>query len=343
MWRSLGLAVLLLSVPAVVINNMWWHLDSLGVFFCCLVLLALHLDDLRFGRYFVLGALFCGIAAGIKYLGAFFVLSIPIYVLWGILSRRICWRKGAWMSLLFVVVMLGSFVLSNPLLLLPIERAEIVAVQRANLLENRLGFFLLAKGPKEYFPEILNQYYGSWPFLLLALAAAVYSIVRKPSVRRINSLILLFSLVYLVTISSGATRRIHYYLPVMIPLFSALVHLLPERKFPNIQPGKRDERLKSVAAQTFPWLVLLFVAAQYFVFVRFDMDLITQQMARVVNSKSITFFRHLEEDYLREDALKKDLVVYRDWRMYVPQKEGWQVEMRWGWQIWVCCWNCLLI
>ena len=329
LWRTLGLAVLLLAVPAVVENNMWWHLDSLAVLSVCLVILALHIDDLRFGRYFFLAALFCGVGAGIKYLGAFFVLGIPVYLLWGIRAQRIRWQKAALLGLLFVGVMLGSFILTNPLLLLPIERSEIIAVQRANLLENRLGFFLLAQGPKQFFPAILNLYYGSWPLIILALAAAVFSIVRKPAVRRTNTIMLLFIIAYLATISSGATRRIHYYLPVMIPLFSMLVHLFPERKFSFAPTKQGRDRLKSTAGQVLPWLVVLLVAVQWLLFVRFDIGLYSRQMTREKNSPSIAFFQRLEADYLPVETQEMGLVVYRDWRVYVPPRTGWQIEMRW--------------
>jgi hypothetical protein len=330
LWQTLILTILLLAVPAVLDNNFWWHLDSLGVLFVCLVFLVLHLDGLRFGRYFFLGALFCGIGAGIKYLGAFFVLSIPTYLLWGIIAQRISWRKAAVRGLLFVAVMIGTFILTNPLLLLPIERSEIIAIQRANLLENRLGFFLITQGPKEFFPAILNLYFGSKVFIFLALIAAGYGIVRKPAVRRTNIIILLFIITYLATISSGSTRRIHYYLPVLIPLYSMLVHLFPEGKISFSPIGQDLGSVKSIISQMLPWIVVLLVALQWLVFIRFDIEHYNRQMTREETSPSIAFFQHLEKDYLPVENQEMGLVVYRDWRVYVPPRPDWQIEMRWG-------------
>ena len=115
----------------------------------------------------------------------------------------------------------------------------------------------------------------------------------------------------------------------MIPLFSMLVHLFPERKFLFAADGQGLQRIKSAAIQVFPWLVVLLAAAQWLVFIRFDTELYSRQLRREDNSPSIAFFQHLETDYLPAAVQDMGLVVYRDWRVYVPPTAGWQVEMRW--------------
>ena len=74
---------MLLSIPLVVTNDLWWHPDSLAVLSVVVTLLFLDLDKQRFGRYFFIAAAACGVAIGIKYEGVFFALAIPIYLLWG--------------------------------------------------------------------------------------------------------------------------------------------------------------------------------------------------------------------------------------------------------------------
>ena len=128
-WKAAGLFLLLLSIPGLVLNNLWWHADSLGVLFMVLVFFFLDRDDLRFGRNFFLAAAACGLATGIKYFGLYFFMAIPIYLVWGIATHRVAWKRAILYAGLFVVVMAAALVASNPLLLLPQERAEIIATQ----------------------------------------------------------------------------------------------------------------------------------------------------------------------------------------------------------------------
>ena len=66
LWKSAALFVFLLSIPAVVGNNMFWHPDSLSTLFVVGVFFFLELDSLKFGRNFVLAAVACGLAIGTK-------------------------------------------------------------------------------------------------------------------------------------------------------------------------------------------------------------------------------------------------------------------------------------
>ena len=52
-YRSVVLYVFLLSVPAVLANHFWWHVDSLVFLMIVLVMVFLVKDDLRFGKHFL--------------------------------------------------------------------------------------------------------------------------------------------------------------------------------------------------------------------------------------------------------------------------------------------------
>jgi len=65
---------------------MW---TSLAVFFVVLTLFLLDRDDGRFGLDFTLAAFSTGLAAGTKVIGLFFVLTIPTYLLVGIVSKKL--------------------------------------------------------------------------------------------------------------------------------------------------------------------------------------------------------------------------------------------------------------
>ena len=69
-WAAIGLLLLLLSMRAVVRSSLqWWHPDALSLLAVVLTLFFLARDQLRFGRDFFLAAAACGLAAGIKFAG----------------------------------------------------------------------------------------------------------------------------------------------------------------------------------------------------------------------------------------------------------------------------------
>ncbi len=88
MYRSIGLFVFLMLIPAVMVNNLWWHPDSLAVLSAVLMLFFLDRDALKLGKSFFIAAAICGVAVGIKYTGVFFVLSILVYLIWAWVTQK---------------------------------------------------------------------------------------------------------------------------------------------------------------------------------------------------------------------------------------------------------------
>src|SRR5262249_17864443 len=119
--RSVLLFIFLGSIPAVFLNNMFWHPDSLVTLFVVLTIFSLAKDELRFGWWFYLAAASSGLATGIKVIGLFFFLSIGTYLLFGLVHRRLDLKRVFKHGGLFVAVMVAAIVVSNPLLLLPTE------------------------------------------------------------------------------------------------------------------------------------------------------------------------------------------------------------------------------
>jgi hypothetical protein len=324
-WKAVGLFVLLLALPAVVLNDLWWHPDSLVFFFVALTLFFLDRDDLRFGRNFVLAAAACGLAVGTKHLGLFYVLAVPLYLGWGVFARRISWKRAVGLGALFVGVMAAAVVVSNPLLLLPQERAAIIAVQKEQVIQTGTGVFLANKAgflENGRYPQDMRVYYGELAFVLLGFAALLVGLAR-PERRRLSALILAWMIpITIVTLSSG-TRRTHYFLPILLPLFSTLVNLFPEGGFGRGQsPAGWARRLVWIGAG-------VLIVAQLGLFARTDVTLVAAQLAREETSKSLAFTRALEEKVLAQMP-SAPRVVYRDWRVYFPRQNSWQqVEMNW--------------
>ncbi|HAL17290.1 MAG TPA: hypothetical protein DCP32_11255 [Anaerolineaceae bacterium] len=71
-YRSFVLFILLISIPAVVHNNFWWHPDGMVVLLAALILFFLQRDDLRLGKNFLFAAVLCGVLTAAKTIGAYF-------------------------------------------------------------------------------------------------------------------------------------------------------------------------------------------------------------------------------------------------------------------------------
>jgi hypothetical protein len=320
LWKSVALFVLLLILPGTVVNDLWWHPDGLATLVVVLTLFFLDRDELRFGRNFWLAAVSCGVGAGVKYMGAFFVLAIPVYIVYGIVSKKLTWPKAIGKGALFVVIMLAALVISNPLLLLPQERAEIIAYQTLQweqssqgiILSNTESFFA------EGYPTDIRIHYGQPFFLLMAFAALGFGIARKETCLK-SSIILAWCIPLSISIFNLATRRTHYWLPIMMPLFSTLVNLFPEEKLRF--NGKVRDRGKMALA--------LLIVLQAALFIRTDVSVYSEQLRREQEAPSILFYEKLEEEIFAPIVLSRQLVVYRDWHVYAPATPARQVEMNW--------------
>jgi hypothetical protein len=320
LWKSVALFVLLLILPGTVVNDLWWHPDGLATIVVVLTLFFLDRDELRFGRNFWLAAVSCGVGAGVKYMGAFFVLAIPVYLIYGIVSKKLTWPKAIGKGALFVVIMLAALVISNPLLLLPQERAEIISYQTLQWEQSSQGIILANTESffAEGYPQDIRIHYGQPFFLLLGVGALVLGIARKET-RLKNSIILAWIIPLSISIFNLATRRTHYWLPILMPLFSTLVNLFPAEKL-RFEGKSRDRGKMAVA-------LLIVLQAALFIFT--DVRIYNTQLQREEDSPSILFYEKLEEEVFDPIVLSRQLVVYRDWHVYTPATPARQVEMNW--------------
>lgn len=335
-WKAAGLFLLLLIVPGVVVNDLWWHPDSLVFLFVTLTLFFLDRDDLRFGRNFLFAAAACGLAAGTKHLGLFYVLAIPLYLAWGLVAKRISWKRAGLLAVLFVAVMALALVISNPLLLLPQERAEIIAVQKLQVVQTGTGIFLANKASfleKGRYPEDLRIHYGELGFIFLAFLALAIGLARRDR-RRLNALILAWMIPLAVVIFTSGTRRTHYFIPLLMPLFSSLVNLFPpDLSFTTQAPeaggevGKRF--VKPRMAHILALVAGIALAAQAGLFVRADVGIYRQYLSREDTSTSLLFTDRIDTAVLAR-LPNPPGVVYRDWRIYFPALPGQRVEMDWS-------------
>ena len=324
--RSVFLVVFLLLVPGVFTNNYFWHPESLLMLFLSGVLLFLSLDQLKFGRFFFLAAICCGLATGTKHMGVLFFLTIPIYLIWGIIGKRIPLSKGIWYAILFVLLMAGAIIISNPLLLLPQERAEIITVQKQLFFENTGGFFLRNLDPffkNGEYPEDFRIHFGEWWFALLGLICLLAGFFQKE--KRLNSTLVLTWIipVFIYFGFIAVTRRTHYFILSMLPLFSCLDNFFSWSGGNQVLPAKPKIRLALTS------LVVVLIVAQSILFIRTDIDRYLSTLNREKSSPSIQFFRQVEEKIPVPVRGGNKTKIYRDWHVYVADNSLWQTETSW--------------
>ncbi|MHC1782916.1 MAG: hypothetical protein AB9891_09205 [Anaerolineaceae bacterium] len=292
------------------------------------MLFCLDRDNLRFGRNFFLAAVLCGVAAGIKYGGFFFFLAVPLYLGWGFFSGKLSLWKTLLYAFAFVGVMVFTLIVTNPLLLLPQEREEVIANQVLQFQQTSQG--ILQTTREAYFtlggyPEDFRIHYGELAFVLLAVAALVYGLVRPAGPeptrqRRLLALMATWIIPVAITINFSATRRTFYFLPVILPLFSCL-GALPFEKIPAwFREKKWDGWILAAAGAA--------ILVQGLVFLSTDIGTYRKALTKEETSTSIAFFKTLESEFLPRIQADK-LVVYRDWHVYFPSSPMREIEMSW--------------
>lgn len=323
--RSIALFLFLLTVPAVINNDIWWHPESLVFLFIVLTFIFLEKDNLSFGKYFYFSAIACGLAVATKLIGLFFFLAIPTYIFIGWRQGRMDAKSAIKASVGFVAVMVTVFVLSSPFLFYESERIAAFKIQARQADAMSAGFVLAyAKGPATWVP-LITEYYAQPLFLVLTFISLGLGIANKEK-RLLNLLILVWALPFaLYLLFFIAIKPKHFFLPILLPVFSALPYI-----FDWLLQRMRRFSLKNT-------LTILLLAAVAFVSLMqigdnlaYDLRLYTEELHKEEESASLKFFSELDDKYLSRITLDRQMVVYRDVRMYVADRPNWEVNHRWG-------------
>ena len=322
LYPSLGLFAFLLAFPAVMVNNLWWHPDGLAILSAVLVLFFLDKDALKLGKWFYAAAAMCGVAAGIKYTGVFFVISIPVYLIWAGITQKHSVLKVIKAAGIFIGIMLAALIVSNPLLLLPQERAAIIETQKLQFVQTGTG--ILQTTSKSYFaegyPKDFQEHYGEIEFIMISFAALVLGMLFSKK-KWYYAVVLAFIIPMVLTINFSATRRTHYFLPVILPLVSCLSVLFPGKGDPE-----EEGRVKSSNVVQFMTVALM--AYQAYLFLPRDEKIFVNAVNKEEESASLRFYTDMTKALPAGfDSQKR--VVYRDWKVYFPPSENIQTEMTW--------------
>lgn len=232
--RTFLLFLILVTIPAVTRNNLWfWHPDALALLGVVASIAFLVKDRFQFKKNFYLAAIAAGLSAGTKVIGAFLFLTVLAYLALGwhrrsIFSKQILKKAG-----IFLLLFLLVFLLSNPLLLVPRTREQILKIQAQQNKFVREGWTdddVYQTGILSWLPYF-EQWYAHPIILLFLLAATIYGIFSGRR-RLANALLLTWLIPYSIYILFFvAVKPFHYPLPIMVPLFSSALNFLPESTY----------------------------------------------------------------------------------------------------------------
>ncbi|PKO13084.1 MAG: hypothetical protein CVU39_20795 [Chloroflexi bacterium HGW-Chloroflexi-10] len=312
-WKSLLVFLTLISIPAVFANNFWWHPDSLAFLFVSLTFFCFERDNLQFNRFYWLAAFCTGLAAGTKHLGEFFVLVVPVYLAWGIFSKRISWAKAALLAGGFLAVMALAVVISNPLLLLPIERGEIIRYQLIQWRETTQGSLVAHQGLtlNQQTIQFLFSNSGGIILSLFSLIGLIHASLKSEK-RIFYTLILAWLIPFGWVTLGGSSLRPHYLIPLLIPLLAAglMVGL-------QLQSGRYRN------------IFLAIVVFQLMVSAWYDFQVIRSTLNRETDSQSIRFYHYVADEIL-SDMEPAPGLIFRDWQIYIPEDVDYEVVFDWN-------------
>ncbi len=332
-FKSVVLFIFLLSIPAVVENNFWWHPESIEFLWITLVFFFLDRDKSSFGKNYYLAAFFCGLAISTKLIGLFFFLTIPIYILLSVLDKKITLKQAFLHAVGFVTVMIVTFWVSSPMLWLESQRelAWNIQVKQAEAMSKGWSIFY-AKGFLSWMP-IIREYYSSiimWFLSLIALGIGIASSKRRNFYILIASWFLPFFL-YITT--QIAIKPTHFLLPVFIPVFSSIVTIMEfEKPLHNLINSFRTRKILLTPFDGFILLGLIILGLQLGSNIGQSYARYREEISLKTQSPEVSFFRNfiLIFFYNIPDDSLYPIKIYRDVRVYVPDKPQFDVEIQWG-------------
>lgn len=322
--KSTFLFLFLLSIPAVTRNSLWWHPESLTILFIVLVFFFLDRDRLKFSVNFWMAAVACGFAIGTKLIGLYFFLTIPTYILWGFAKKEISIKKVFQVAVVFLGVMLFAIWVSNPILIFESARNSYLETQIKQAGYMAFGFEIgYSKGPSSWF-DLINEFYGGGIFIIVAVIALLKGILRGPN-HLLHTLIFSYALPFtLYILFAIAIKPFHFFLPVVLPVYSSIAVIIPDRISLNATiKSIREQRSK--LWKFLPGVIaLLAIAFQFVGNIAWGVEYYTQELHREEHNDSVSFFRNIENQYLSKLPDEREFKVYRDVRLYVPNSEQWK-------------------
>jgi hypothetical protein len=268
----------------------------------------------------------CGLAAGTKVIGVFFLLTVATYLALGLIRRRITFRESLRHATLFIAVMMLMILMTNPLLAIPSVAKQYLSAQQGLAARNALPDDLRAlAGPSGWYAVTLKTSFGFWWMYVAALSACLMGILYDRRKQLLNILILTWVLplsVYLLFFIAH-TRGSRYFIPVFLPLMSCLAN----GWWSGLTSRSGPRRLVALGILS---TAVLLCGIQFVHYAIADGRLYASALYRESSSSAIGFYRALDESYLSKVTQERRLTVLRDPHVYVPPSSNLDVHFKWG-------------
>ena len=320
-YKAIVVFLFLVSVPAVMQNNFWWHPDGLAILLITFAIFFLERDQLRFSKNYFLTAMMCGFAAGTKGTGFFFFLAIIVYFLMGLFQKKITLLKSIQFAFLFLFIMAFSYLLANPILIFAGVRERYFYVMQEEMRFLTSGYEIVVRtGLRGAWP-VFREHFRHWIIVPAALAACLWGIIyrKKPL---LNTIILSWFIPLSIQVFFITHFKFQYWLPVALPLFSCLAAVLPEKETLKNLVNKGKIQLK--IAHGFSALILAIFLVQFVEYVPYSINRFQTQLHRAEDNPAIQFY--FDAKQALEPLQREKLYILHDVRMYMPTTSNWQLE-----------------
>lgn len=317
-YRSLVLYLLLIILPASLRNSLWIHPDGLVLLLAVLILFCLWKDQSRFGKHFRWAAALCGVLTATKLVGVYFFLAILVLLTQALQAKQLTLKTTFRIGLTFLTIMGLAFLFSNPFVFnYPSLRLYGFTLKR-EFLEITGGYGLVYEtGLKAAWPT-MRQNFGELAFLMAALMATIWGAVKGKD-KLLHQLTLTWFIPLTLLLLTISHFKYQYWLPVAVPVISNVILFFPKKMTrPNWQ-----------SSRTYVGAVgIIIVLLQAALFVGQDVRLLNSALNRAVNNPIINFYEQSLSELQPLDG--KDLKVYYDYRLYVPDTPDWKTETSFG-------------
>ncbi|MBA4383605.1 MAG: hypothetical protein C0410_02615 [Anaerolinea sp.] len=251
-WASLIVFIILLTLPGMTgINNTFWHPDAINLLFIVLTLYYLDRDQFKFGPNFYFAAITCGASIATRLFGVFFFLTIGLLLAAGMIKKVLSPRKAIVTGLLFIVLMGGAILVSNPYTFSPGELGAVKATfeHRQSVLASGINEpdpeHIYRTGIDAWWPFFTRNYGSGVTLVFLSVSTAIGALGKK---RKAFYGVLFAWLLVIGTYLIGfvLVKSPWYILPFLIPLYCAAMAIPENLDDVFAKLGSSNARLASI-------------------------------------------------------------------------------------------------
>ena len=224
-WVSVMVFVILLTLPGMTgINNAFWHSDAINLLFITLTLFYLNRDQFKFGPNFYFAAITCGASIATRLFGVFFFLTIGSLLGAGVIKKVLTPRKALISGLLFIVLMVGAILISNPYTFSPgeLNAAKATFEHRQSVLANGIDEpdpeHIYRTGLDAWWPFFTRDYGNGVTLAFLSISAVIGALGKKRK-SYYGALLAWLMVIGTYLIGFVLVKSPWYILPFLIPLY----------------------------------------------------------------------------------------------------------------------------